>query len=373
MKKILLFLLVLTVFLTTFAWIRYGGGRPYPDLSTTPILSASELEEVLEYPEPIGNVAVSADGRVFFTVHAESRPQGNRLLEYVNGASIPYPNGAQQFELFDTPLGIAIDQFQRLWVIDHGNHGMRDAALLCFDLMRDGELILNQRLPPHIAPAGSFLQDLQVSADGKTVIIADASFWRISPALIVYDTETGSTRRVLEGHESVSAENYKIRAGNREMSFFGGVFSLRGGVDGIALGPEWLYFGAISGSGLYRVRLADLRNANLPDAQLAARVERYATKPLSDGFSIDADGNVYVTDVEHSSVHVIGPDRETRTLIRSPEIRWADALSFGPDGWLYVADSALSELVLQSRDHIDSSGPYRIYRFRPGTEGIPGQ
>ena len=94
MKKILLFLLVLTVLLTTFAWIRYGGGRPYPDLSTTPILNASDLEEVLSYPEPIGNVAVSAEGRVFFTVHPESRPQGNRLLEHVNGASLPYPNVA---------------------------------------------------------------------------------------------------------------------------------------------------------------------------------------------------------------------------------------------------------------------------------------
>ncbi len=373
MKKILLFLLVLTVFLTTFAWIRYGGGRPYPDLSTTPILNASELEEVLAYPEPIGNVAVSAEGRVFFTVHPESRPQGNRLLEYVDGAAVPYPDVSQQFELFDTPLGIAIDQFERLWVIDHGNHGMREPALLCFDLMRDGELILNQKLPPHIAPSGSFLQDLQVSTDGKTVIIADASFWRVNPAIIVYNTETGSTRRVLEGHESVSAENYKIRAGNREMSFFGGVFSLRGGIDGIALGPEWLYYGAISGSGLYRVRLTDLRNPDLPDAQLAARVERYATKPLSDGFSIDVEGNVYVTDVEHSSVHIVGPDRESRTLIRSPDIRWPDALSFGPDGWLYVADSALSELVLQSRDHIEASGPYRIYRFKPGTEGVPGQ
>jgi sugar lactone lactonase YvrE len=62
-----------------------------------------------------------------------------------------------------------------------------------------------------------------------------------------------------------------------------------------------------------------------------------------------------------------------RTLIRSPEIRWPDALSFGPDGYLYVADSALAELILQSREHIDASGPYKIFRFKPGTAGTPGQ
>ena len=57
---------------------------------------------------------------------------------------------------------------------------------------------------------------------------------------------------------------------------------LRGGIDGIAMGKEWLYYGAISGSGLYRVRLRDLRDEKLPAAQLARRVERVSDKPLSD-------------------------------------------------------------------------------------------
>jgi len=79
MKKILLFFVILIVVLTTVVWIRYGGGEPYPDLSSAPVLNSTAIEEVLAYPEPIGNVAVSADGRIFFTVHPESRPQGNRL------------------------------------------------------------------------------------------------------------------------------------------------------------------------------------------------------------------------------------------------------------------------------------------------------
>ena len=56
------------------------------------------------------SVAVSRDGRVFFTVHPEARPHGNKLLEFVNGASVPYPDGAAQTELFDTVLGVAIDR-----------------------------------------------------------------------------------------------------------------------------------------------------------------------------------------------------------------------------------------------------------------------
>ena len=372
MKKILLFLLILTVILAAIARIRYGGGKPYVNLTTAALLSSDMLEVVLDYPEPIGNVAVSDAGRLFFTVHPESRPKGNKLLEYVNGAAVPYPTIQQQLELFDTVLGVAIDQHDRLWTIDHGNHGMRRARLLAFDL-NTGEVIHDHRLPPDISPIGSFLQDLQVSADGRTVVIADASFWRKSPAIIVYDIETATARRVLESHPTVSAENYVISNGDSEMSFFGGLVSLRGGIDGIALGPEWLYFAALSGSELYRVRLRDLRDENLPESQLAKRVENYSVKPLSDGLSIDIEGNVYVTDVEHHAIFIVGADRDPQTLLQSSDIRWPDALSFGPGGWLYIADSALSDVVLRPQDHIRSQSPYKIFRFQPGTEGIPGQ
>ena len=372
MKKILLFFLVLAVIGATILWIRYGGGTPYPDLSTSPALDSSALEEVLTYSEPVGNVAVNKDGRLFFTVHPEARPQGNKLLEYVRGAAVPYPSLREQQVLFDTVLGVSIDRFNRLWTIDHGNHGTRAARIVAIDLDTD-TVIREQTLGPDIAPFGSFLQDLQVSADGNTVVIADASFWRKSPAIIVYDIETGRARRVLEGHESVSAEEYMIRSMGRDMEFLGGVVTLRGGIDGIALGPEWLYYGAISGSGLFRVRLRDLRDESLPAGQLANRVERVADKPLSDGFSIDVEGNVYITAIEHNAIFTAGPDRDPRTLIQSDRLRWPDGLSFGPDGYLYIADSALPELILQSREHINDSGPYRIFRFRPGVAGVPGQ
>ena len=372
MKKLLLFLLILALILTTVAWLRYGGGQSYPNLSTSPILAEDALEEVLSYRLPIGNVAVSSSGRVYFTVHPEARPKGNKLLEYVDGASVPFPNGTSQQTLFDTVLGVAIDRYNRLWTIDHGNHGMRTARLLAFDL-DTRELIHDQRFDKEIAPQGSFLQDLQVSADGRTVIIADASFWRKQPAIIVYDIESATARRVLESHHSVSAEDYVIENSGRVMSFAGGLVSLRGGVDGIALDDEWLYFAALSGSSLYRVRLSDIRDPVAPDSQIAARVESLGQKPLSDGLSVDLEGRVYITDIEHNAIARLDNDLELLTLISSTAVRWPDALSFGPDGWLYVADSALGGVILQSKKHIKEQGPYKIYRFQPGAEGTPGQ
>ena len=95
MKKLLLIIVLLAVSTATLGWIRYGGGEPYPNLSSTPLLNQSTLEEVLQYPEPLGNVAVAEGNRVFFTIHSEARPSGNKLLEFVEGASEPWPDGSR--------------------------------------------------------------------------------------------------------------------------------------------------------------------------------------------------------------------------------------------------------------------------------------
>lgn len=374
MRHFLLFLLVVAIIVVTTLRVRYGGGDPYHDLSTAPFIEETQLEQVLSYGEPIGNVAVSQQGRLFFTVHPESRPQGNKLLEWVDGAAVPYPNGTVQPHLFDTVLGLVVDRQDRLWTIDHGNHGFGTARLLAFDLA-SGNIVHDHEFRPDIAPTGSLLQDLQVSADGETVFIADASLWRKQPAIIVYDVAIRDARRVLESHVSVSAQNYLIRNPIRDMSFLGGLVTLKTGVDGIVLDAEnkWLYFGAMNHGGLFRVPVRDLRNPVLAARDLENEVERYSDKPLSDGLSVDLSGNIYVTDVEHGAVLLVDGNTELHTVIKSGRIRWADGLSFGPDGWLYLADSALSEQILQTTEHVATSGPYFIYRFQPGFTGIPGQ
>ena len=373
LKKFLLVLAALALIAAALLWARYGGGAAYRDLSTPPLLGEAALEEVLRYPEPIGNVAVSADGRVFFTVHPESRPQGNKLLEWVAGAAIPYPNGTVQPHLFNTVLGIVVDRQNRLWTIDNGNHGFGVARLLAFDLAT-GDLVHDHEFLPEIAPAGSFLQDLQVTADGATVFIADASIWRKAPAIVVYDIATRTARRVLESHASVSAQNFLIRNPLRDMKFLGGLVNLKAGVDGIAIdaGNEWLYYGAMNNSDLFRISIKDLTDPTLTAQQLDNGIERFAGKPLSDGLSTDVNGNVYITDVEHGAVMRVGQARVLETVVRSPRIRWADALSFGPNGWLYLADSAIPELVLKPKDYIESRGPYFVFRFQPGATGVPG-
>jgi sugar lactone lactonase YvrE len=366
-------LLVLLVVAVLAVRSRYGGGRPYPDVGGPPVLPGDRLEAVLAFGEPIGNVAVSRDGRLFFTVHPEARTPGPKLFEWLAGRAVPYPDESAQDALFETPLGLVVDRRDRLWVIDHGRHGFGTPRLLAFDLA-SAALVHDHRFGPEAAPRGSFLQDLQLSPDGGTAFIADLSFWRRRPALVVHDVASGRDRRLLEGHPALAAQDWIIRTPARRMVFFGGLAAMKPGIDGLAVAPDgsWLAFGAMSHDTLFRVPTAALLDASVSDRGLAALVEPLGPKPLSDGLSADLEGGIWITDVEHGAVLRRAPDGRLETWIRSPRVRWADALCFGPEGWLYVADSALPEVILRSRRHIAAQAPYHVYRFRPGIAGVPG-
>lgn len=368
----LLFFLVLLL-AGFFLWYRYGGGEPYPDLSTEPRFGPSALEVAAQLERPPGNLAVSPDGRLFFDIHPESHPKAPTLLEWVDGAPVPYPDAESQSE-FTTVLGMVVDEQGRLWVLDTGLHGLRDVRLLAFALS-DGTVVYDHVFPSEIAPWGSFLNDLQVSRDGRTVFIADVSFFRKQPGLVVHDVATGSSRRLLEGHPSVTAQNWMIHTPLKKMNFLGGLITLKPGVDGIALSADGrsLVYGTMTHDGLFRVPVAALTDASLSPSELAARVERIGTKPLSDGLSMDVEDNVYITDVEHQGIARMSPDGTLETLIRDSRVRWADGLSFGPDGWLYFTDSAIPDIMLRTSGHIETSAPYYIFRFQPGVEGVAGR
>jgi len=108
-----------------------------------------------------------------------------------------------------------------------------------------------------------------------------------------------------------------------------------------------------------------------PEA-LAAKVEDYGPKTISDGLSSDDAGNVWITDPEHSAVLTLGPDRKLTTVIKDAKLRWPDGLSFGPDGWLYVTCSSLQHVLFVLSGHQAAHAPYHVFRFKPGTSAAPG-
>lgn len=348
-----------------------GGGRVLEDRTGPPAVPFSAVEVVADLDWPPGNVAVSKTGRVFFTFHPDGAPPV-KLVELRDGRPVAYPDAAGQDDLV-TPLSLRIDAQERLWVLDHARYATGQPRLTAFDLAT-GRVVHRFDFPPAVAPLLSMLNDFQVDPAGERIYIAEASPIRNTPAIVVYDVARRTARRLLENDRSVRPMDYVLVTPERAMTLPLGLAPLRIGVDSIALDRrgEWLYYGPVNGDRLWRVATRDLNDPTLTPAALAARVEDWAPKTLSDGLSSDAEGNVYVTDPEHGAVLAVGPDRRLRTLVRDPRLRWPDGLSFGPDGWLYVSCSALQHVLFTSTAEMRRHAPFQLMRFKPGGTAPPG-
>lgn len=347
----------------------YVESEPFPDRTSMPLLASTELDIVANLPSPPGNIAVAANSDVYITLHPEASPAIN-VAKLVDGKAEAFPSiewqpGGSEPHAFKEVLSLRIDKKQQLWVLDNGKHGLNKARLLAFDLAT-GKMTKRFSFSRAEFALGSHANDFQISNDGNFIIISDASVFAKSPALVIYDVKNDSARRVLEQHESVLAGEFEPIVQGRKMTLFG-LFTVNPGVDGLVLDAsnEYLYYASISADQLYRVRYQDLINKELSANQLAETVEAVGPKTMTDGMAMDIEGNVYLSDLEHSAIVRRTPEGKLETLLKSASIRWPDGFSNGPNGMLYFTCSSLHQVIGLSADDIAQKGPYQIYRFLP--------
>ena len=343
----------------------YVESASFPDRSAAPLLPSTELEKMVSLPLPPGNLAVADDQRIFFTFHPEASPDINVAVwanDEVRAFPAPewQPGGSAEHALNEV-LSLRLHN-NELWLLDNGRHALNSVRLLAFDI-NSRELLHSYRFPRDVFPLGAHANDFRISADGRYFFITDASLLARTPALVVYDRAEGISRRVLHNDASVRAGAFAPVVQGQAMTLFG-LFTVNPGVDGIALDDagEWLYFAAVAADQVYRIRVADLLNADLPYATLSARVEVLGPKTMTDGMALDAAGNLYFSDLEHSAIVRRTPAGELQTLLRSVDLRWPDGFSRQGD-YLYLTCSALHQVIGHSREDILAAGPYPIYRF----------
>ncbi len=342
------------------------------DRTTIPKYPNSSLEKVIQLDRPPGNISATSDGRIFFSFFPQGTPP-IKVAELKNGQVLPFPNQAFQNN-FNTVLSIRTDDKGRLWTLDYGNLGIgTPPKIYAFDILT-GAVIHEYNFPNDIAPKDSLFNDMQVDTVTETIYITDTSPIIPDPGLVVYNITTKKARRLLKGQASVTGERNEIVVNGSPFEVAGVPIIFN--ADSIALDQnrEWLYFAPFTSGELYRAKTSVLRDTSLTATQLAAQVETYSLKSMSDGISIDLSGNIYVTDAEHSAINLIDPTtKKMNTLFKDPSFRWPDGFSYAPDGYMYLTCSALNEVFLQLDSTILSRGPYYIYRFHPEAEGIIGR
>ncbi|HEY9665979.1 MAG TPA: L-dopachrome tautomerase-related protein [Coleofasciculaceae cyanobacterium] len=233
-------------------------------------------------------------------------------------------------------------------------------------------------LPQPITANNSFVNDLAVAPSHQAIYIADPAGGD-NAALIIVELTTGLARRVLQGHQSVTPEDVDLVIDGKPVQRSlpdGKTVKPRIGVNPIALDTnnEWLYYGPMHGTTLYRIRTADLLNPSLSKGELAAKVERYSEKPICDGISIDKAGNIYLGELAANAIGVITPQRRYQRLVQDNRLlSWIDAFSFGPDGKLYTVSNQLHRTAVLNAGKDETFPPFYILRLEPFAPGIVGR
>ncbi len=348
-------------------------------LALTSGAAAQGLETYLEFPRetPPGNIAIAPDGRMFMSVHEFYGPE-LRVVEIMpDGETVPYPTEdwarapGEDGDGLNGVLGLRADREGILWMLD-GQGENQTGRVVGWNTQTE-ELHAIYYIGAPVARSFSFLNDLAVDRENEAIYISDTAN-HIDSAIIVIDLETGRARRVLEGSQYTRAEDAPMIIDGREILLGGNPAMI--GINPITVDPTntWVYFAPMTGSAMYRIRTADLLDESLDDAALEARVERYGDKPISDGSTVDAAGNVYITAMTDNAIGVTRPDGTYEVLFQSDDdLPWPDGFSIGPDGFVYATINELHRSPVLNGGEDASLGTYRIVRFPALDTAVSGR
>ena len=335
--------------------------------------------DLFEYPyfrDQVTGIAVSREGRIFVNFPRWGKDPLYSVAELLpDGTLRPYPNhdwnrwgsdeAAHPGTHFVCVQSVVADQSGHLWILDPASPAFSGvvaggAKLMEVDLKTDQVM----RVIPFdatVAPSRSYLNDVRIAPDGQTAYITDSGLG----ALVVVDLASGLSRRLLADDPSTKAEpGYVPMIGGRELRDEAGAVP-RINADGIALDPagEYLYYHALTGTTLYRIRTADLRNPELTAAELGQRVERLARTGAVDGMVMDNSGTLYFTALEENAVKRYAPDGTISTVVKDDHLQWPDSLAISPDNYLYITASQIDRMPRFNKGVDQRVLPYKMFKI----------
>jgi sugar lactone lactonase YvrE len=320
----------------------------------------------------ITGVAVSKAGRLFTNYPRWSSTYRYAVVEIKHGKGTPYPDTTyNSWTPADTSLhkwicamAVTVDDQDKLWVVDPASPYLKGVVnngqkLVRINLLTDS--VERTYLLAGATDNGSYLNDVRVDTHSQTAYLTNSS----EGGIVIVDLATGHARQVLQGTSSVMADTTYHLTYNQQPVKANGLF-VHFNSDGIALSPDeqYLYYKPLTDDKLYRIKTDWLRDASLPAAVLASRVELLGHFTTTDGMIMDKHGNLYLGDLEKSAIIKIDTALHQTTLVSDPRLVWPDSYQITDDGYLYISCSQIQQQPPFNEGVDKRTAPYSIFRVK---------
>lgn len=335
-----------------------------------------QLEKVFsDSTYQLTGVAVANDGRVFTNYPYWLDKHDNSVVEVVNGKATPYPNaewnsfkkGEDGQNKFVCVQAVVTDDRGFLWVVDAAGIGLgkvyQNSNKVLKINLKTNKIERIYRFKNRGMPNDVYINDIRIDNKNGFAYMSNSS----TGGIVVLNLESGISKLVLGNDPSVKSDpSYQFMPLGSIIKTADGK-PLKINSDGIALTPDkkYLYYKPLSDNNLYRIKTDLLRDFKTPEKMLESGVESLGKFTTTDGMIFDSAGNLYLGDIEKSSIVKITPDLKMQTLVRDKEkLIWPDSYSISPDGYLYISTSQIqySPWFHEGKDLFKK--PFSIYKIK---------
>jgi sugar lactone lactonase YvrE len=334
---------------------------------------AAELVEAASFDnQQVTGVGVSAKtGRVFVNFPYWSDDHLLSVAEIVDAKPKAFPNEdwnkpGPAGSHFMCVQSVVVDDQDNLWILDPAAPKMKEIVkggpkLVKVDL-KTNQVVQTIPFGEDIAPTKSYLNDVRIDSAANVAFITESG----KGAIIVVELKSGKARRLLDGHKSTQPEKeVKLTVDGKQLIAEETKKPPQIASDGIALDPKngYLYYHALTGRTLYRIRTAALLDEKLSKSDLESKVETVAQTAPPDGMLEAPDGSIYLTDLESNAIARWNPGADKAApIIADKRLSWPDTLAWGPAGELYVTASQIQNMPRFNSGKSTRTEPYKLWK-----------
>jgi sugar lactone lactonase YvrE len=317
-------------------------------------------------------VAISRQGRLFTNYPLWPGPHKYSLVEVLaNNEVKPYPNeemnswkeGDDGKNKWVCVQAVYIDDTDAMWVVDPACPFMEkvyDNSHKLVKINLQTNEIEKVYFFEGVAREKSYINDVRVDTKRGFAYLTNSN----EGGILVVDLNSGKIKQVLQNHYSVKSDPaFKFIIDGKEFSKKGEPAKMHS--DGIALTPDglYLYYKPLTDNKLYRIKTEYLRNDILSAEEIEKEVEDLGAFITTDGMACDSKGNLYLGDLQQSSIVQITPQLNMQTVIKDDKLIWPDSYSISDDNYLYISCSQIQKQPDYNEGENKRTSPYTIYRM----------